>query len=58
MGGDLAQPFNDLDSLTLTTILSNFTGNITSTSFWIGKGPYVNDVTQMMTIFAPLGIMP
>ena len=37
VGGDLAQPFNDLESRNLATILANFTGNMTSTYFWIGK---------------------
>jgi hypothetical protein len=36
LGGDLAQPFNDLETLTLSTVLANFTTNMTTTSFWIG----------------------
>ena len=37
VGGDLAQPFNDLESRNLATILANFTANMTSTYFWIGE---------------------
>jgi hypothetical protein len=36
LGGDLAQPLNDLESQTLSIILANFT-NSTSGSYWIGK---------------------
>jgi hypothetical protein len=37
LASDLAQPFNELESLTVSVVLSNFTTNMTSTSFWIGK---------------------
>ena len=40
LGGDLAQPMNDLESQTLSTILANFT-NSTTGSFWIGNELYV-----------------
>jgi hypothetical protein len=36
LGGDLAQPMNDLESETLSIVLSNFT-NSTLGSYWIGK---------------------
>jgi hypothetical protein len=35
MGGDLAQPMNDLESQTLSIVLANFT-NSTFGSYWIG----------------------
>ena len=41
VGGDLAQPFNDLESRNLATVLANFTTNMTSTSYWIGKVTYL-----------------
>ncbi len=36
LGGDLAQPTNDLESQTLSIILTNIT-NSTIGSYWIGK---------------------
>jgi len=35
LGGDLAQPMNDLESQTLSIILANFT-NSTQGTYWIG----------------------
>ena len=36
LGGDLAQPMNDLESQTLSTVLTNFTTS-TLGNYWIGK---------------------
>ena len=40
LGGDIAQPTNKIDSNTLSIVLANFTANMTSTRFWIGKSPF------------------
>ena len=37
MGADIAQPMNEVDSLTLSTVLSNFSTTLSSTSYWIGN---------------------
>ncbi len=37
MGSDIAQPNNEIDSQTLSDVLANFTTNMTTTKFWIGK---------------------
>ena len=39
MGGDLAQPYNDMDSDNLLLAITNFTSDA-SAQFWIGKTGY------------------
>ena len=36
LGGELAQPTNELESSTIADLLKNLPSNITSTLFWIG----------------------
>jgi len=37
MGADIAQPMNEVDLLTLSGVLSNFSTTLSSTSYWIGN---------------------
>jgi hypothetical protein len=43
MGGDLAQPVNDIDSDNLLLAITNFTLD-TSAEFWIGK--FLNEILE------------
>lgn len=46
LGGDLAQPMNDLESQTLSIILANFT-NSTNGNYWIGKYFILNNALPL-----------
>ena len=50
LGGDLAQPMNDLESQTLSIILANFT-NSTSGSYWIGTNFYTQKNLAFFALF-------
>lgn len=41
MGFDIAQPYNDVESQTLSGVLSNFTTGFLSHGFWIGNNEQV-----------------
>ena len=37
MGAEIAQPTNEIDSFTLSTLLTNLTAGMLARSFWIGE---------------------
>ena len=41
MGGDLAQPYNDVDSATLIAAVANLTSDA-SAAFWIGMDIFLS----------------